>query len=139
MSRKNMTGRQFEEYCARYLRKYGFRRITVTRATGDQGADILARRHGRTYAIQCKLYQKPVGNSAVQEACAGKQYYDCDKGMVMTNSTFTKGARELADRTDIELWEEIPVRGSRTGKVLFALILLAALAAALYLSLQTVA
>lgn len=137
MFRRHMTGREFEEYCAQYLKKYGFRKITVTRASGDQGADILARRHGRTYAIQCKLYQKPVGNSAVQEAFAGKQYYDCDRGMVMTNSTFTKGARELADRTGVDLWDQIPVRRPAAGRILFVLILLALLAGALYLTAQT--
>lgn len=133
-----MTGREFEEYCADLLRKKGYRRVTVTKASGDQGADILARRHGRTYAIQCKLYQKPVGNAAVQEAFAGRQYYGCDRGMVMTNSTFTKGARELAERTETELWEGIRVRSGRGGKLLLVLCIMAALAAAFYYTVQTV-
>lgn len=133
-----MSGREFEEYCAAYLRKRGFKKVQVTRATGDQGVDILARRRGKTYAIQCKLYQKPVGNSAVQEAYAGKQYYDCDRAMVMTNSTFTKGAKELAERTEILLWEGIPLKRSPLGKILFLMVLLAALAAAFCFHQQTV-
>lgn len=138
MSRKQMTGRQFEEYCADFLRKRGFRHIELTRATGDQGVDILAKHRGKTYAIQCKLYQKPVGNAAVQEAYAGKQYYTCDRGMVMTNSTFTRGARELAERTEIELWEEIPLKKGRGRLVLFVIVLLAVLAAGLYYVMQPV-
>ena len=138
MSRKKMTGREFEEHCADLLRKKGYKKVRITKASGDQGVDILARRMGKSYAVQCKLYQKPVGNSAVQEAYAGMQYYNCDRGMVMTNSNFTKGARELAASTNVVLWENVPLKRSMAGKVLLVLVVLAALAAGLYLSMQNV-
>ena len=32
-------------------------------------------------------------------------YYNCDVGAVMTNSTFTVHAAELADAGSIELWD----------------------------------
>ena len=54
------------------------------------------KKHRTTYAVQCKLYQGKVGNSAVQEAVAGKSYYDCDEAMVITNSVFYPGAIALA-------------------------------------------
>lgn len=133
-----MTGAQFEEYCVAYLKKRGFKKVRLTKASGDQGVDILARRKGKNYAIQCKLYKKPVGNAAVQQAYAGKQYYDCDKGMVMTNSTFTKSAISLAERTDVALWEAVPLRKPFAGKLLFIFILLAVLAGAMYYIQQTV-
>lgn len=133
-----MTGAQFEEYCAAYLKKRGFKKVRLTKASGDQGVDILAKRRGKTYAIQCKLYKKPVGNAAVQQAYAGKQYYDCDKGMVMTNSTFTKGAVELAERTGVALWEAVPLRKPVAGKLMFTIVLLIILAAALYFAQQAV-
>ena len=135
--KREMTGREFEEYCADLLRRKGYKKVRVTKGSGDQGADILAKRWGKTYAVQCKLYRKPVGNSAVQEAFAGKQFYSCDRGMVMTNSTFTRGARELAERTEIQLWEEIPLKRGGSKALLF-FVILAALAAGLYLSLQAV-
>jgi len=138
MSRKKMTGREFEEHCALYLRRRGFKKIEITKASGDQGVDILAKRRGKTYAIQCKMYQKPVGNSAVQEAYAGMQYYDCDKGMVMTNSTFTKGAIELAGRTGVALWEAVPLRKPHGSRLLFIIVLLVVLAGAMYYTIQTV-
>lgn len=138
MSRKNMTGREFEEHCAGYLRRRGFKKIELTKGSGDQGVDILAKRRGKTYAIQCKFYQKPVGNKAVQEAYAGMQYYDCDKGMVMTNSTFTKGAIELAGRTGVALWEAVPLRKAHGSRLLFLFVLLVILGAAMYHTLQAV-
>lgn len=36
---------------------------------------------------------------------AGKAYYKCHVGVVMTNSTFTLGAKQLADATGILLWD----------------------------------
>lgn len=100
-----MTGQEYEERCARRLRRCGFSRVTLTKGSGDQGVDILARRKGERYAIQCKYYARPVGNRAVQEAFAGAKYYGCDRAVVLTNSTFTAAAEELADSTGVLLWE----------------------------------
>lgn len=112
-----MDGHQYEYYCAKLLRKKGFFGVTVTRGSGDQGIDIIASRRGKRYGIQCKYYTHPVGNKAVQEAFAGAKYYDCERSIVLTNNTFTKSARELAERTGVELWEynRIPYRTKRLG------------------------
>ena len=91
-----MDGLQFEHRCAELLRYRGFHKVTVTKGSGDQGVDILAKKNGIKYGIQCKYYSYPVGNKAIQEAYAGAVFYDCDKAMVMTNSTFTRAAWELA-------------------------------------------
>lgn len=100
-----LTGEEFEAYMARVLADNGFRRVTVTRASGDQGVDILAVRNGRTYAIQCKNYVGAVGNAAVQEAYAGAEYYGCDIAAVVCPGEFTRAARELAESVGVELWD----------------------------------
>lgn len=107
-----MDGLQFEHRCAELLRYRGFHKVTVTKGSGDQGVDILAQKNGIKFGIQCKYYSHPVGNKAIQEAYAGTDFYDCDKAMVMTNSTFTKAARELADKLEVELWEHCSPNGS---------------------------
>ena len=107
-----MDGLQFEHRCAELLRYRGFRKVTVTKGSGDQGIDILAQKNGTKYGIQCKYYSYPVGNKAIQEAYAGADFYDCDAAMVMTNSTFTRQARELAEKLDVELWERCSPNGS---------------------------
>ena len=101
----NIDGYQYEYQCADLLKKSGFSKVRVTKASSDQGIDILACRNGETYGIQCKYYSSSVGNKAVQEAYAGAKYYNCDIAVVMTNSTFTKSARELAEKTNVCLWE----------------------------------
>jgi restriction system protein len=77
--------------------------VMATPATGDQGADLIVKRNGRTIAIQAKGYQWPVGNGAVQEIVAALRFYNVDEGWVVTNSTFTASARSLARANNIRL------------------------------------
>ena len=100
-----MEGRDFEHYCAELLRRRGFQEVEVTRGSGDYGIDILAEKDGVTYAIQCKRYNAPVGVKAVQEAYAGRDYYDRMVGAVLTNQYFTQPAAEAARKLKILLWD----------------------------------
>lgn|GEM_PF-6187463 len=99
-----MTGYEYENLCAAYLRRNGFLNVKVTKESGDQGIDVTATKAGKKYGIQCKLYSSAVGNAAVQQAYSGARYYDCDVAAVMTNQTFTKSAQQLAAKTNVELW-----------------------------------
>ena len=100
-----MDGHDFEYFCADLLRKDGFSEVNVTRGSGDQGVDILATKGGIKYAIQCKNYSSAVGNKPVQEVSAGRIFYNCHVGVVLTNSTFTQGAISLANATGVLLWD----------------------------------
>ena len=100
-----LDGHEFEYYCADLLRKRGFQEVEVTKGSGDYGIDILAERDGVTYAIQCKCYNAPVGVKAVQEAYAGRDYYDRMVGAVLTNQYFTGPAVEAAKKLKILLWD----------------------------------
>lgn len=108
-------GFEFEHRCAAFLKTKGYRKVSVTPPSGDQGIDVIAYKSGVKYGIQCKYYSAPVGNKAVQEAYSGARFYDCDRAVVMTNHTFTKAARELADKLEVELWEHCSP-GRETGK-----------------------
>ena len=100
-----MEGRDFEHYCAELLRRRGFQEVEVTKGSGDYGIDILAEKDGVTYAVQCKRYAAPVGVKAVQEAYAGRDYYDRMVGAVLTNQYFTQPAVEAAGKLKILLWD----------------------------------
>ena len=100
-----MNGHEFEHFCADLLRKNDFSNVCVTPGSGDQGVDILAEKHSIKYAIQCKNYATPLGNTPVQEVAAGKIFYNCHVGVVLTNSTFTPGAISLAEATGVLLWD----------------------------------
>ncbi len=100
-----MEGHDFEYYCAELLKGRGFQEVEVTKGSGDYGIDILAEKDGVTYAIQCKCYAAPVGVKAVQEAYAGRDYYDRMVGAVLTNQYFTQPAVEAAKKLKILLWD----------------------------------
>ena len=101
----NMDGHTFEHYCAEILSKNGFTDVQITPGSGDQGIDVLAKKDGIFYGIQCKCYSSDIGNKAVQEAYAGKTFYGCHVAVVLTNRHFTKSAKELADSNHVLLWD----------------------------------
>lgn len=107
-----MTGLEYEHHVARYLTNRGYHGVKVTKGSGDYGVDVIAHKHGKKFAVQCKLYTGPVGLSAVQEAVAGKAMYNCDSAMVVTNSTFTKAAHELAAVNGVVLIERVKAGGN---------------------------
>ena len=100
-----LEGHDFEEYCAGLLRRNGFTDVTVTKGSGDFGLDILCEKDGVTYGVQCKRYDKPIGVHAVQQAYAGRDYYDRMVGAVMTNQYFTEAAVKAAGKLNIMLWD----------------------------------
>ncbi len=101
----SMEGQEFEYWCSDLLKRNGFSSVEVTKGSGDQGVDIVATKDGVRYAIQCKRYISSLGNKPVQEVHAGKTIYKCHVGVVMTNSYFTSGAKELAEATGVLLWD----------------------------------
>lgn len=97
------NGYEFEEYVANLYKELGYKIEEVTKKSGDQGADVIAYKNNIKYVIQVKFYNNPVGNKAVQEVVGAKGMYKADKGIVITNSTFTQSAIELAKANNIEL------------------------------------
>ena len=100
-----MQGYEYEEMCAYFLSTKGFNNIQLTPATGDHGVDIICSKNDLKYGVQCKYYNSPVGNKAVQEAFSGSHYYDCDIAAVITNSIYTKSAIKEAETLGVLLWQ----------------------------------
>lgn len=101
----NMSGLEFEKFCAELLQDNAFNNVQVTQGSGDHGIDIFAEKYDITYAIQCKCYSGNVGNSAIQQANAGKQFYKKDIAVVLTNRDFTQQAKEEAEILGVKLWD----------------------------------
>lgn len=112
----SMSGIDFELYVSGLLSQLGFTDIRGTPTTNDQGADLLGKKDGKTVVIQAKRYAGPVGNSAVQEVVGAQHYYSGDEGWVVTNSTFTRSAKELAQRTGIRLIDGYELRRLSSNK-----------------------
>ena len=99
-----MTGNDFEYFVADILNKIGYK-AQVTKATGDQGLDIIAVKGTFRLGVQTKRWSGSVGNKAIQETVAGKAYYNVDQVLVVTNSYFTNEAIALARANNVMLWD----------------------------------
>lgn len=102
----DMDPHHYEQFCALLARKCGWDANT-TSGSGDQGADIVASKAGRTLVIQCKKYSKPVGNKAVQEVIAAREFTQANSAAVVSNSTYTKSAKALAHASQVHLWHHV--------------------------------
>jgi hypothetical protein len=96
------TGLEFEELVRDRMVEMGWK-ASVTKASGDQGIDVVATKNGLRLGLQCKLYTGNVSNSAIQEAFGGKQHYGLDQVAVITTGVFTKSALALAESTGVLL------------------------------------
>lgn len=100
-----MNGHDFELFVANLFSSLGYYNVKVTPSSHDFGADVIAEKDDVKFAIQCKRYSSPIGVSAVQEVMASKSLHDCHVACVLTNSTFTPSAEELAKKNLVILWD----------------------------------
>jgi HJR/Mrr/RecB family endonuclease len=98
-----MTGFEFEDFIVDLFTKLGYV-VEKKKRAHEQGLDLLILKHGERIAVQVKHYKKSVGNRAVQEVNAARTYYRCQRAIVVANSVFTKPAKQLAARCNVELW-----------------------------------
>lgn len=99
---KVITGQEFELFCQKRLLELGWNAKT-TSVTGDFGADLVVERDGATIIIQCKYYSKPVGVDAVQQVFAAMTFYKAQKAAVVSNQSYTKAARQMAQSNSVAL------------------------------------
>jgi hypothetical protein len=105
---KNLSGAGFEHWLERLLRAAGIPRVEATQASRDQCADVIVMGSARKIVIQAKQVADSLGNAVVQEAISGRIYYSADEAWVVTTSTFTSSAIDLAQKAGVTL-----VDGSR--------------------------
>ena len=101
----NMTGIDFEYFCADLLKKNNFINVSVTQKSADHGIDIFAEKDDISYAIQCKCYSSNIGNAAIQQAHTGKCIFHKDIAVVLTNQYFTAQAITEAEALGVKLWD----------------------------------
>ncbi|MED3542272.1 restriction endonuclease [Bacillus toyonensis] len=105
-----MDGHQFEVYLKALFRELGYS-PTVTKQSNDFGADLVLKGKNRI-VIQAKRYgmKNRVGISAVQEIYAAQAYYKANEGWVVTNSVYTRQAKELAEACNVKLIDRVELQ-----------------------------
>ena len=103
----------FEALCAEALRRQGWQART-TRASGDQGADVVADLEGRRVVLQVKLWTRPAGTKAVQEAYAAMAVYRATHAAVVCPAGYTPGAKQAARATGVHLLHHTDLARARS-------------------------
>lgn len=98
----NMSGEEFEQFLALLFKKRGFK-VSMTKASGDYGADIILKDRKDIIAVQAKRYSSTVGVKAVQEVIGAMRMYEATEAWVVTNSYFTRQAEKLAETNEVYL------------------------------------
>lgn len=111
-----LAPRKFEELVARMFSDYGFK-VELTPATRDGGYDIFATLHNPTTSfialIECKRYAptKPVGVEIVRGLYGVTEREGANQGLIVTSSTFTRGAIEekarIGSRMELKDYETL--------------------------------
>ena len=60
-----MTGVQFENFVKNILQKNEYENPQITKASGDEGVDIITYKNGEKIAVQCKEHAGKISNSAI--------------------------------------------------------------------------
>lgn len=97
----------FEQSCAALFQQMGYR-TSLTRASGDEGVDIIIQKGGRKDIVQCKHYfGRGVGNAEVRDMIGAKHDFGASNAYLLTSGFFTQPARDLEARNaGVHLWDQ---------------------------------
>lgn len=96
------TGSEFELYLGALFKDLGYK-VKHTGKTGDQGCDLILKKKNCIYAVQAKFYTGKLSNTPIQEVFGSLKYYNANRGVVITNSSFTSDAKKLAKVNNVIL------------------------------------
>lgn len=112
----SMNGYEFEALIGNRFSSLGYP-VRHTPGSRDQGADLIIQKGRDVIAIQVKNYSGPVGNGAIQEVVASMGIYKANKAMVISSSTYTPSAIELAEANNVILWDEMDLKKFLAGQM----------------------
>jgi restriction system protein len=76
-------------------------------ALADGGVDLIVKKDGKTYVVQCKQWRTElVGVDVVRQTLGAKLVEGADGAIVVTSGEFSRQASDLKEkREDLELWD----------------------------------
>jgi len=95
----------FERIIGMMFSRAGFE-VEETSYVGDFGADLIASKGQNKIAVQVKRYASTtkVRVGDVNQVIGAKQYYGCNKSLVVATSDYTRAAKEMAKKAQVTLW-----------------------------------
>ena len=99
----NLDDADFEKLICRLFEAMGYK-VEHIGHPKDQGGDVIINKGPERIVIQAKRYiNGTVGNDAVQEVVAARNYYNCNGAIVIASSDFTPEAIALARANNTQL------------------------------------
>lgn len=99
-----MRWQDFEQLVGEFYRRQGFRVQETGQGGADGGIDLILRRDGETWLVQCKRFEKSaVGVKTVRELLGVVAGEGATGGIFITTSTFTRDAVAFARGQKLEL------------------------------------
>ncbi|MCC7084751.1 MAG: restriction endonuclease [Pirellulales bacterium] len=113
---RDLRGVSFEKFVRAIFDDLGYR-ARAAKLDSDQGVDFVAEKGDESVAVQVKGCAEMVENSSIQKVHTGMSRHRCVRCAVITNSTFTPSAIELAARTGCVLVDRSRIHLLIQGKI----------------------
>ena len=69
------------------------------------GVDLILSKNNEKIVVQVKQYDDKITDFSVHEILTAKEYYKADKARIITNSSFSSNAVDLAVKNNVDLWD----------------------------------
>lgn len=100
---RGLSWQEFEQMVGESLRRQGYA-VSPTKSGPDGGVDLVLRKDGETFLVQCKQWRAyKVSVQVVRELYGVMAAQGVAGGFVVTTGTFTAEARKFAKGTNIHL------------------------------------
>lgn len=93
----SLNGWDFEEEVAKVFRKYGYK-ATVTKKTGDNGADIVMYFNKKKIIVQCKHYKTQAAPESVRALWGIKDEFNADEVILVASSGVSKQSLKFINK-----------------------------------------
>lgn len=99
-----MNPRQYEELVSDHYLSHGYQ-AEITPYSNDYGIDVFATKGKEKIAIQAKMYgnSRKIDRKTVMALHGAKDFFDCNKAVIVTNGTFNTDAIRVAKKLNIEI------------------------------------
>lgn len=99
---RSLRGVRLENELASLYRRLGYV-VSMTKATGDAGIDLILEKDCQTTVVQCKGHSKPVGVAAARDLYGTLVHCEADSAILACPAGFTKGVCEFVTDKPIRL------------------------------------
>ena len=100
-----MTPDQYEKYVANYFQNKGYK-VKQTPYSNDYGVDVFAEKNKEKIAIQAKMFSnsnRKINRQMVMEFYGAKDFFNCNKGIIVTDGEIIQNAKDVAEKLGIEI------------------------------------